>query len=121
LKNFVNNDAATNCLQISSQHLSENPNEDNEILIGSYILFRCKSGYTNIDNNLKVTCNANGQWSSFPTCIPLSTRMASSINFMNSVKLVLVLSHLGASTTTMGSNSGNNGAPMMNGSKRKKY
>jgi hypothetical protein len=119
--NFVNDPILTQGLVISSQYVDENADETDQALIGSYILFNCMSGYTNTDNNLNVTCNANGQWSPFPTCIPLTITVASSISFMNSLKLVSVLSHLGTSTTTMGSNSGNNGAPMMNGSKRKKY
>ncbi len=110
-------------LQISSQHLSVNSEETDGILIGSYILFNCKNGYKNTDNNLNVTCNANGQWSTFPSCTSLSTTKASSINFMNSVKSVSVLFHLGTSTTTMGSTSANNAVsmPAMNGGKRKKY
>jgi hypothetical protein len=82
-----------------------NPGETDQILIGSYILFDCKSGYTNTDNNLNVVCNANGQWSTFPGCIALTTTIAPD-----------------TLPTTTQSNLGNNGLPMtMNsGSKRKK-
>lgn len=73
LNNFVNDLSATNALEISSQDLSYYSGENNEILNGSYALFICNNGYQNIDGNLKVTCNANGQWSAFPSCIPLST------------------------------------------------
>jgi hypothetical protein len=36
---------------------------------GSYALFACRSGYTNVGGSLNVTCNSNGRWSSFPVCV----------------------------------------------------
>jgi hypothetical protein len=81
--NFVNDPILTQGLAISSQYVDENADETDQVLIGSYILFNCMSGYTNTDNNLNVICNANGQWSPFPTCIPMSIAMPLSISFMN--------------------------------------
>jgi hypothetical protein len=80
MTNFINDPSATNGLEISTQHLSTNSDESDEVLIGSYILFDCKSGYTNTDGNLNVVCNTNGQWSAFPTCVPVSTTMASGMS-----------------------------------------
>ena len=36
---------------------------------GSYIVFSCASGYTNIGGSLNVTCNTNGSWSLLPNCV----------------------------------------------------
>jgi hypothetical protein len=92
--NFVSNSTLTQGLAISSQMVDKNADEIDQVLIGSYVLFSCTSGYMNMGNNLNFTCNANGQWSPFPTCVPLST--------------------------TLTSNSGNNAAPMMSARKRRK-
>ena len=36
---------------------------------GSYAVFACISGYTNVGGSLNVTCNQDGRWSSFPNCV----------------------------------------------------
>ncbi len=125
LRNFVNDPTVTQGLEISSQSVSvsANPDEADQVLIGSYILFDCKGGYTNTDNNLNVICNANGQWTTFPSCIPLSTTIASGICFICAVESILVSFHLDTPSSTTQSNFNNNADPMstMNGSKRKRY
>jgi hypothetical protein len=73
LQTFLNESSVTQSLEISSQHLSTNPDQPDEVLIGSYILFKCKTGYTNTDNHLNVTCNPDGQWSPSPNCISSNT------------------------------------------------
>jgi hypothetical protein len=96
LQTFLNDPTLTQGLEISSQSLSINPGETDQILIGSYILFDCKSGYTNTDNNLNVVCNANGQWSTFPGCIALTTTIAPGLIFMyNRINLSFIsFSHI---------------------------
>jgi len=69
IQDFVSSPSLTRGLDISSQSLSTNPDEKNAILIGSSITFMCKTGYSNTDGNLHVTCNENGQWSQFPRCV----------------------------------------------------
>ena len=66
-------------LQISSQRLSLNPNEDDRVLVGSFVLFNCTDGYINEDRNLNVICDINGQWTPFPQCIPTSTPQSSTM------------------------------------------
>lgn len=73
LNDFISDSAASRGLDVSSQRVLVDPNEGDEVLIGSYILLYCMDGYRNTDNNLNVTCNANGQWSTFPNCISLTT------------------------------------------------
>lgn len=73
LINFVSNPTVTNGLDLASQYIAVNGNEENQVLPGSYVLFYCLNGYQNIDRNLNVTCNSNGQWSAFPNCISLPT------------------------------------------------
>ncbi len=43
--------------------------DTSSVLNGSYIVFSCISGYTNIGGSLNVTCNTNGVWSQFPQCV----------------------------------------------------
>ena len=45
------------------------PYEPTLILAGSFIVFSCVSGYTNVGGNLNVTCGINNQWSPFPRCV----------------------------------------------------
>lgn len=73
LRDFVDDAIATRGLEVSSQRISTPANEDNDVLIGSYVLFHCIDGYRNTDDNLNVTCNADGQWSTFPVCNSLTT------------------------------------------------
>lgn len=68
IRNFLDDPTATRGLEISSQRISVNPDEEDEALIGSYILFVCKTGFENTGNSLNVTCNADGQWNTFPSC-----------------------------------------------------
>lgn len=79
LRDFIGDSTATRGLDISSQRISMNADEEDEVLIGSYIAFYCVDGYKNTDNNLNVTCNANGRWSTFPSCISLTTPRPSGI------------------------------------------
>lgn len=79
IRNFLDDPTATRGVQISSQRISVNPDEEDEALIGSYIVFVCKSGFQNTGNSLNVTCNADGQWSTFPSCQSTSTTATSSI------------------------------------------
>jgi hypothetical protein len=37
---------------------------------GSYIVFNCMGTYINTGGSLNVTCNTNGSWTSFPSCVP---------------------------------------------------
>ena len=84
IKDFVNSLDTAKGLEISSQRLSVDPDEEDEVFIGSYMLFNCKSGFQSSGNNLNVTCNANGQWSTFPICRSTSTTtITSSTNNTN--------------------------------------
>ncbi|CAF3828691.1 unnamed protein product [Rotaria magnacalcarata] len=73
MKIFLNDVSRVAGLQIVSQGVSANPNEDDLVLIGSYVLFACKNRYINTDGNLNVTCKADGKWTNFPICIMNST------------------------------------------------
>ena len=78
LTGFIGNSTLANGLTISQQQLSTSSEGSDRVLIGSFMLFTCRSGYQNIDNNLNVTCTASGQWSAFPSCIPISTTTSGS-------------------------------------------
>lgn len=45
------------------------PDEPAFILGGSFIVFSCVGGYTNVGGNLNVTCGINNHWSPFPRCV----------------------------------------------------
>lgn len=84
---FLNNVSCVVGLQISSQQVFANKNENDLVLIGSYVFFTCKDGYTNIDGNLNVTCNGAGQWTSFPKCLPkTTTKLPSKLLIIDSLK-----------------------------------
>ncbi|CAF3535250.1 unnamed protein product [Adineta steineri] len=67
LKNFLSTPGNT---QPTSQYrimmAEQNPDA---VLIDSYMVFVCPSGYTNTGGNLNVTCLSNGLWTSFPLCV----------------------------------------------------
>jgi hypothetical protein len=45
--------------------------DDSNLMVpsGSYAVFSCMSGYTNIGGSLNVTCNPTGTWSPLPNCV----------------------------------------------------
>ncbi len=49
--------------------LIETPDEPTVLINGSYAVFSCMSGYTNIGGSLNVTCNADGSWTPLPNCV----------------------------------------------------
>ncbi|CAM2719669.1 unnamed protein product [Rotaria socialis] len=53
MKIFLNNVSRVAGLQIVSQRVSENSDEDDLVLIGSYVLFACKNGYINTDGKVQ--------------------------------------------------------------------
>ena len=73
LRNFLSDFSLATNLEISLQRLSTTSDGNDEVLIGSFILFACKDGFVNRDNNLNVTCDMNGLWTAFPTCIAINT------------------------------------------------
>jgi hypothetical protein len=67
LYNFTNNAMG---IQTTGQNsLVQLQTDTSSVLNGSYIVFSCISGYTNIGGSLNVTCNTNGVWSQFPQCV----------------------------------------------------
>jgi hypothetical protein len=67
LVNYTQNATGT---QTTGQSSLMRPQGDTEsILIGSYIVFTCATGYANIGGSLNVTCNSSGSWSDFPKCV----------------------------------------------------
>ena len=75
----------TTGLQSTGQtQLMRAPDDSTVILNGSYIVFSCMNGYTNMGGNLNVTCNANGTWSPFPKCVRGSNGGPMSSSIVNS-------------------------------------
>ncbi|CAF2947521.1 unnamed protein product [Rotaria sp. Silwood2] len=67
LQNFMSNNIG---LQTTGQsQLMQVPQETNSVLNGSYIVFTCINGYTNMGGSLNVTCSSSGSWSPFPNCV----------------------------------------------------
>ena len=69
IQNLVQDPSFIRGLDIVSQRISIISEEDDAVLIGSYIQFDCVDGFSNKDGNLKVSCTSDGQWSSFPICV----------------------------------------------------
>jgi hypothetical protein len=122
LQSIFSDYTATQGLQISGQGVSINPDELDQALVGSFILFSCINGYTNTDNNLNFVCNADGQWSAFPKCTALPTTTASGIRFYVAIESISVLFYLGALPSNAQLFDSNNLLITVNGDKkRKKY
>ncbi|CAF0831335.1 unnamed protein product [Adineta steineri] len=67
LKSFLSTPSNT---QPTSQYRIMMAEQDPDaVLVDSYMLFVCPSGYANTGGNLNVTCLPNGSWTSFPLCI----------------------------------------------------
>lgn len=69
IENLVKDPSLVHGLDIVSQRISTISDEEDAVLIGSYIQFICADGFSNKDGNLNVSCTSDGQWSSFPICV----------------------------------------------------
>lgn len=86
LKSFV---SATVGVQSTNQtQLIEASDDSNIALNGSYVVFSCMDGYTNVGGSLNVTCDPTGEWSPLPKCV----RKSDALNSMTTA----AMSHTGA-------------------------
>ncbi|CAF3634681.1 unnamed protein product [Rotaria socialis] len=60
---------ATGLINTGPSQLIQTPQNTSYVLNGSYAVFTCMSGYTNIGGSLNVTCSSNSTWSPFPSCV----------------------------------------------------
>ncbi|CAF3354956.1 unnamed protein product [Rotaria socialis] len=60
---------ATGLINTGPSQLIQTPQNASYVLNGSYAVFTCMSGYTNIGGSLNVTCSSNNTWSPFPSCV----------------------------------------------------
>ncbi len=60
---------ATGIQTAGQSSLMQLPTESGVVLNGSYIVFSCVNGYTNMGGSLNVTCGTTGSWSQFPNCV----------------------------------------------------
>ncbi|CAM4853201.1 unnamed protein product [Rotaria socialis] len=60
---------ATGLINTGPSQLIQTPQNTSYVLNGSYAVFTCMSGYTNIGGSLNVTCSSNNTWSPFPSCV----------------------------------------------------
>ncbi|XP_077981970.1 sushi, von Willebrand factor type A, EGF and pentraxin domain-containing protein 1-like [Glandiceps talaboti] len=55
-------------------------NSNREFYFGNIVRYLCQQGYR-IEGNVEIECNSDGQWSTPPTCQPLSCSVVASIDF----------------------------------------
>lgn len=53
----------------SSSQLLQTSDNQTHVIGGSFMVFTCAPGLTNIGGSLNVTCNANNAWSTPPNCV----------------------------------------------------